>query len=142
MQGVFAPRPVRSLTYMVFAMRIAQVSPLYEAVPPRLYGGTERVVAHLCDALVGLGHDVTLFASAEAQTGARLTAVRDQAIRLDPAMPPGRIQERRAIVTAILAKDPAAARAAMVRRTASARREIIDALTTSTAVTSASIALP
>jgi glycosyltransferase involved in cell wall biosynthesis len=66
-------------------MRIAQVSPLYEAVPPRLYGGTERVVAHLCDALVELGHDVTLFASAEAQTRARLAPVRDQAIRLDPS---------------------------------------------------------
>ena len=49
-------------------MRIAQVAPLYEAVPPRLYGGTERVVAHLTDALVELGHEVTLFASAEAQT--------------------------------------------------------------------------
>jgi len=66
-------------------MRIAQVSPLYEAVPPKLYGGTERVVAHLCDALVELGHEVTLFASAEAQTRARLAPVRDQAIRLDPA---------------------------------------------------------
>lgn len=66
-------------------MRIAQVPPLYEAVPPRLYGGTERVVAHLTDALVELGHDVTLFASAEAQTRAKLVVVRDQAIRLDPA---------------------------------------------------------
>jgi len=66
-------------------MRIAQVAPLYEAVPPRLYGGTERVVAHLTDALVTLGHDVTLFTSAEAQTLGRLAAVRDQAIRLDPA---------------------------------------------------------
>ena len=66
-------------------MRIAQVSPLYEAVPPRLYGGTERVVAHLCDSLVELGHQVTLFASAEANTRAQLVAVRDQAIRLDPA---------------------------------------------------------
>jgi glycosyltransferase involved in cell wall biosynthesis len=66
-------------------MRIAQVSPLYEAVPPRLYGGTERVVAHLCDGLVELGHEVTLFASAGAQTRARLAAVRDQAIRLDPS---------------------------------------------------------
>ena len=65
-------------------MKIAQVTPLYEAVPPRLYGGTERVVAHLTDALVELGHDVTLFASAEAETRARLIAVRDQAIRLDP----------------------------------------------------------
>jgi len=66
-------------------MRIAQVAPLYEAVPPRLYGGTERVVAHLTDALVTLGHDVTLFSSAEAQTLGKLAAVRDQAIRLDPA---------------------------------------------------------
>ena len=66
-------------------MKIAQVTPLYEAVPPRLYGGTERVVAHLTDALVDLGHDVTLFASADAQTKARLIATRDQAIRLDPA---------------------------------------------------------
>ncbi|MGI8841819.1 MAG: glycosyltransferase family 4 protein [Caulobacteraceae bacterium] len=66
-------------------MRIAQVAPLYEAVPPRLYGGTERVVAHLCDALVDLGHEVTLFSSAEADTRAGLVAVRDQAIRLDPA---------------------------------------------------------
>jgi glycosyltransferase involved in cell wall biosynthesis len=66
-------------------MRIAQVPPLYEAVPPRLYGGTERVVAHLTDALVTLGHDVTLFATAEARTLATLAPVRDQAIRLDPA---------------------------------------------------------
>lgn len=66
-------------------MKIAQVAPLYEAVPPRLYGGTERVVAYLTDALVELGHDVTLFASSEARTRARLAPVRDQAIRLDPA---------------------------------------------------------
>jgi len=65
-------------------MKIAQVPPLYEAVPPRLYGGTERVVAHLTDALVDLGHEVTLFASADARTRARLIPVRDQAIRLDP----------------------------------------------------------
>lgn len=66
-------------------MKVAQVAPLYEAVPPRLYGGTERVVAHLTDALVELGHEVTLFASADAETKARLVPVRDQAIRLDPA---------------------------------------------------------
>jgi hypothetical protein len=66
-------------------MKIAQIAPLYEAVPPqRLYGGTERVVANLCEALVDLGHDVTLFASADAQTRAHLVPVRDQAIRLDP----------------------------------------------------------
>jgi glycosyltransferase involved in cell wall biosynthesis len=66
-------------------MKIAQVPPLYEAVPPRFYGGTERVVSHLTEALVDQGHEVTLFASAEAQTRARLVVVRDQAIRLDPA---------------------------------------------------------
>ena len=55
-------------------LRIAQIAPLAEAVPPRLYGGTERVVAHLTDALVELGHDVTLFASADARTSARLVA--------------------------------------------------------------------
>lgn len=65
-------------------MKIAQVTPLYEAVPPKLYGGTERVVAHLTDALVDLGHEVTLFAAADAETRARLIPVRDQAIRLDP----------------------------------------------------------
>jgi DNA-binding GntR family transcriptional regulator len=64
------------------------------------------------------------------------------AIRLDPSMPPGRIEERRALVDAILARDPGDARAAMARRTASAHREVIDALTASSAVTSAPIALP
>jgi glycosyltransferase involved in cell wall biosynthesis len=64
-------------------MRIAQVAPLYEAVPPRLYGGTERVVAYLTDALVDAGHDVTLFASAESRTKAKLVGARDRAIRLD-----------------------------------------------------------
>jgi len=66
-------------------MKIAQIAPLYEAVPPRLYGGTERVVAYLTDALIDQGHDVTLFGSADAQTRAKLVAVRDQALRLDPA---------------------------------------------------------
>ena len=65
-------------------MRIAQVAPLYEAVPPRLYGGTERIVAHLTDALVDLGHEVTLFASGESRTRATLVPMREQAIRLDP----------------------------------------------------------
>src|SRR5436190_2846004 len=65
-------------------MRIAQVAPLYEAVPPRFYGGTERVVAHLTDALVALGHDVTLFASGDTWTKGHLVAARDRAIRLDP----------------------------------------------------------
>jgi glycosyltransferase involved in cell wall biosynthesis len=66
-------------------LRIAQVAPLYESTPPAMYGGTERVVAFLTDALVELGHDVTLFSSADARTGAELVVVRDLAIRLDPA---------------------------------------------------------
>ena len=66
-------------------MKIAQIAPLSEAVPPRLYGGTERVIAYLCNALIDLGHEVTLFAAADARTNARLVAVRDQAIRLDRA---------------------------------------------------------
>ncbi|MEI7035785.1 glycosyltransferase family 4 protein [Fulvimonas yonginensis] len=65
-------------------MRIAQIPPLCESTPPRLYGGTERIVAYLTDALVDLGHEVTLFSTADARTRARLVAVRDQAIRLDP----------------------------------------------------------
>ncbi|NBB16265.1 glycosyltransferase [Caulobacter sp. SLTY] len=65
-------------------MKIAQVAPLYEAVPPLLYGGTERVVAYLTDALVELGHEVTLFASGESLTQATLCPGRAQAIRLDP----------------------------------------------------------
>ena len=51
-------------------MRIAHVAPLYESVPPKLYGGTERIIAYLMDGLVDLGHDVTLFASADAETRA------------------------------------------------------------------------
>jgi glycosyltransferase involved in cell wall biosynthesis len=66
-------------------MKIAQIAPLYEAVPPRLYGGTERVVAHLTDALVELGHEVTLFAAGGSQTSAVHTIGRDQPLRLDPA---------------------------------------------------------
>lgn len=66
-------------------MRIAQIAPLYESVPPRLYGGTERIVAYLTDALVELGHDVTVFTSADAVTKARLVPMRDEALRLDPA---------------------------------------------------------
>jgi glycosyltransferase involved in cell wall biosynthesis len=66
-------------------MRIAQVAPLCEAVPPPLYGGTERIVAHLTDALVELGHEVTLFAAGGSRTSAHLVAGRDQPLRLDPA---------------------------------------------------------
>jgi glycosyltransferase involved in cell wall biosynthesis len=64
-------------------MRIAQISPLIESVPPKLYGGTERVVCYLSDALVALGHDVTLFASGDSITTARLAAVWPRALRLD-----------------------------------------------------------
>jgi glycosyltransferase involved in cell wall biosynthesis len=66
-------------------MRIAQVAPLYESVPPRYYGGTERVVSWLTEKLVSLGHDVTLFASADSVTNARLVASCDKALRLDPS---------------------------------------------------------
>src|SRR5262245_25899074 len=63
-------------------LRIAQIAPLYESVPPKLYGGTERVVAYLTDALVELGHDVTLFASGASITNAKLVAVTPTALRL------------------------------------------------------------
>ena len=65
-------------------MRIAQISPLMEAVPPKLYGGSERIVAYLTDALVAMGHEVTLFASGESITAATLAAACPQALRLDP----------------------------------------------------------
>lgn len=67
-------------------MRIAQVSPLMEAIPPRFYGGTERIVAYLCDELTALGHDVTLFASADSITKARLEPVWPCALRLDDSI--------------------------------------------------------
>jgi glycosyltransferase involved in cell wall biosynthesis len=65
-------------------MRIAQIAPLYEAVPPKLYGGTERVVSFLTEELVALGHDVTLFASGDSITSAKLVSPWPQALRLDP----------------------------------------------------------
>jgi glycosyltransferase involved in cell wall biosynthesis len=65
-------------------MRIAQVAPLSESVPPKLYGGTERVVHHLTEELVRQGHEVTLFASGDSLTRARLEAVCPKALRLDP----------------------------------------------------------
>jgi len=64
-------------------LRIAQVAPLYERVPPLLYGGTERVVSHLTEALVARGHDVTLFASADSLTRARLVPGAPRGLRLD-----------------------------------------------------------
>jgi glycosyltransferase involved in cell wall biosynthesis len=65
-------------------MRIAQIAPLFEAVPPKLYGGTERVVSSLTEELVAMGHDVTLFASGDSITEAKLEAVWPRALRLDP----------------------------------------------------------
>ncbi|MBV9538762.1 MAG: glycosyltransferase family 4 protein [Acidisphaera sp.] len=67
-------------------MRIAQIAPLFEAVPPKLYGGTERVVSALTEELVAMGHDVTLFASGDSITAAKLAAMRPQALRLDPSV--------------------------------------------------------
>ncbi len=67
-------------------MHIAQVAPLTEAVPPKLYGGTERVVSWLTDELTALGHEVTLFASGDSVTSARLEAIWPRALRLDGAV--------------------------------------------------------
>jgi glycosyltransferase involved in cell wall biosynthesis len=65
-------------------LRIAQIAPLFEAVPPKLYGGTERVVSNLTEELVAMGHDVTLFASGDSVTSAKLDAPWPRALRLDP----------------------------------------------------------
>jgi glycosyltransferase involved in cell wall biosynthesis len=70
-------------------MRIAQIAPLAESVPPKLYGGTERVVAWLVDELVSLGHEVTLFASGDSRTRGNLHPVWPRALRLSrPAADP------------------------------------------------------
>src|SRR5437764_14636443 len=87
-------------------MRIAQLAPLAESVPPKLYGGTERVVAWLIDELVALGHDVTLFASGDSKTTARLIPVWPRALRL------GRPRS-----------DPMAAQAALLESIAAQARE-------------------
>jgi glycosyltransferase involved in cell wall biosynthesis len=65
-------------------MRIAQIAPLMESVPPKLYGGTERIVSYLTEELVKLGHDVTLFASGDSVTSAKLVSCVPRALRLDP----------------------------------------------------------
>lgn len=67
-------------------MRIAQIAPLCERVPPKLYGGTERVVFYLTEELVRQGHDVTLFASGDSETSAKLVRCCDMALRLDPSV--------------------------------------------------------
>ena len=64
-------------------MRIAQIAPLMESVPPRLYGGTERIVSYLTEELVRMGHDVTLFASGDSMTAATLVGCVPEALRLD-----------------------------------------------------------
>jgi glycosyltransferase involved in cell wall biosynthesis len=87
-------------------MRVALVSPLHESVPPRLYGGTERVVAYLADELVRLGHVVTLFATADSQTRAQLRPMTPVGLRLDAAC-----------------RDPLAHHIAMVARVAEAATE-------------------
>src|SRR5437016_373229 len=65
------------------SMRIAQIAPLFESVPPTLYGGTERVVSWLTEELTRLGHEVTLFASGDSLTAARLVPACKRALRLD-----------------------------------------------------------
>src|SRR3954471_8344150 len=74
---------VRSLEMLTgTSMRVAQIAPLVESVPPKLYGGTERVVAWLIEELVELGHDVTLFASGDSVTRANLVPVWPRGLRL------------------------------------------------------------
>jgi glycosyltransferase involved in cell wall biosynthesis len=67
-------------------MKIAQVAPLIESVPPRLYGGTERIASYLTEELVTLGNEVTLFASGDSITGAELVPCCTRALRLDPTV--------------------------------------------------------
>src|SRR5438045_822854 len=65
-------------------MRIAQIAPLYESVPPKYYGGTERVVSYLTEALVEMGHEVTLYASGDSKTHAHLRPICERSLRLNP----------------------------------------------------------
>src|ERR1700676_1895678 len=91
LRGMLVPSDVQGLLLPTTTtgdewMRIAQVAPLTEAVPPKLYGGTERVVHWLTEELVALGHDVTLFASGDSCTSAKLEAMWPRALRLDGAI--------------------------------------------------------
>ncbi|MER8591878.1 MULTISPECIES: glycosyltransferase, partial [unclassified Mesorhizobium] len=70
-------------------MKIAQIAPLTESVPPRTYGGTERIVSYLTEELVRQGHEVTLFASADSRTSAELVRCCDVALRLNPRVQDG-----------------------------------------------------
>jgi glycosyltransferase involved in cell wall biosynthesis len=74
------------LNWEVLPMKIAQIAPLAESVPPKLYGGTERIVSYLTEELVAQGHDVTLFASGDSITAAKLVSCSDVALRLNPAV--------------------------------------------------------
>ena len=65
-------------------MKIAQIAPLAESCPPKLYGGTERIVSYLTEELVDQGHDVTLFASGDSYTSAELIACAEMGLRLNP----------------------------------------------------------
>ena len=67
-------------------MKIAQVAPLYESVPPKFYGGTERVVSYLTEEIIRQGHEVTLFVIGDSTTKARLVAPCARALRLDEAV--------------------------------------------------------
>src|SRR5262249_48124980 len=78
-------------------MQIAQIAPLTEAIPPKLYGGTERVISWLGDELVALGHDVVLFASGDSQTSANLEACWPKPLDLD-----GAVREPNALLMAML----------------------------------------
>ena len=68
------------------ALKIAQISPLAEALPPRLYGGIERIVSYLTEELVRQGHDVTVFATGDSRIRAELVPSSPQALRLDPSV--------------------------------------------------------
>ena len=100
-------------------MRIAQVAPLTEAVPPKLYGGTERVVHWLTEELVALGNEVTLFASGDSLTSAKLDATWPRALRLDGSV-----------------RDPNALHMVMLERVTSATRNSTFCTSTSTIIRS------
>jgi len=68
-------------------VRIAQIAPLYESVPPKQYGGTERIVSYLTEELVNMGLDVTLFASGDSVTKAKLVGIVPEATRMSGATP-------------------------------------------------------
>ncbi len=90
-------------------MKIAQIAPLIESVPPKLYGGTERIVSYLTEELVAQGHDVTLFASGDSDTASELVPCVSRALRLNAAV-------RDTIPYYMLMLDKVRARARRVRR--------------------------